>query len=177
MGFINDRLLFEWMQLVADQPEMRLDLIGPVERRSSMLESLLNSDRVIHRPALTGTALQRALEEYDVLVMPYATEGKYGMAKAATAPNKLFTYLAVEKPIVVSAMPHFVDFGPGIIYRARTAREFVEAIRRSRDEDCDELRHRRAAIARDNTWDIRGDQLRELIERMLSTPRNMDRDR
>jgi glycosyltransferase involved in cell wall biosynthesis len=172
MGFINDRLLFEWLQLVADQPDMRLDLIGPVERTSSRLESLLNSSRVTHRPALTGPALQRALEEYDVLVMPYdPTEGEYGMA-AVTAPNKLFAYLAVGKPIVISAMPHFIDFGPGIIYQARTAREFVEVIRRSSEEDCDELRQKRTAIAQDNTWDIRGDQLREHLDRMLREPRH-----
>lgn len=113
------------------------------------------------------------LEDCDVLVMPYRWIGT-GMG-AATAPNKLFAYLAVRKPVVISNMPRFLELAPGILYRAGTADQFVDAIRRARAEDNDKLRALRGTIAAENTWDVRGDTLRSILETGLAT-RDAGRD-
>lgn len=171
MGYINDRLLFDWLHLLARQPDIRLDLIGPVETRSASFDSLVQNPSVQVLAPLTGDSLQNALRQYDVLVMPYDFSNGVNGLSVATAPNKLFAYLAVGKPVVISAMPAFIDFGPGVIYRSDSAQSFVDTIRRSHAEDSDEFREKRARIARENSWSVRGEQLRTLLNRMLAPER------
>ena len=86
---------------------------------------------------------------------------------ASTAPNKLYTYLAAGKPIVSSDLPALISMDEGLLYRVTSAEGFIAAIRRAFAEDSDVLREKRLAIARENTWDSRGDELRAILENEL----------
>lgn len=163
MGYITYNLLQSWLYAVLDETDMELNLIGPIDKFDpTPFEQYGN---FTHISPVTGESLLKALASMDVLVMPYNPE--IPEVHVQTASNKFFQYVAACRPVVISDMPHYVAMPEGVLYRARTADEFVEAIRRAYDEDCDAYRELRAQIAAANTWDKRGDQLRESIEQDL----------
>jgi glycosyltransferase involved in cell wall biosynthesis len=105
---------------------------------------------------------------HDVLIMPYDL-GRKGV-RAATAPNKLFQYIACGKPIVISDMPAFLKLPDGFVYRASDAAQFVNAVHQAFAEDSDEMTRARLKFAAENTWDTRGDRLRDLLDSAQTTP-------
>lgn len=64
-------------------------------------------------------------------------------------------------------MPNFIEMPYGVIYRAKTAEDFVKKIRRAYKEDNEELINMRLKIAEENTWDKRGDMLYNIIEKAI----------
>ena len=64
-------------------------------------------------------------------------------------------------------MPNFIKMPAGVIYRAKTAKTFVEKIRQAYAEDNDELVKMRIEIAEKNTWDKRGNILYDIIQREI----------
>jgi glycosyltransferase involved in cell wall biosynthesis len=166
MGYLNSRLDADWFARVLECEDMQLHLIGPAQDAGETLTRVINDPRAVKYGTKVGEEMQNILLDADVLVLPYRPTPDSGML-AATAPNKLFTYLAVAKPIVTSDLPALVSLGDGVLYRARSADEFVAAIRRAFAEDGDAFRERRLGIARENTWNSRGDQLRSMIEQDL----------
>lgn len=155
MGYINARLEFEWLRYAGYENDIEVHLIGPIE--------YIEEDKTwFIYGAKYGTELQSLLEQMDVLVMPYRTSLEY--ANSITAPNKFFSYLAVGKPIVISDMPNFIDLGPGIIYRANTKEDFVDKIRIAYYENRETFILNRLELASQNTWEIRGKELKSIIE-------------
>lgn len=163
MGYINYRLKFDWLVEILKNQDMRLYLIGPRGNIDADLFSGLSNFKFV--APLTGDLLQRKLFEMDVLIMPY--DISFVGPISTTAPNKFFQYLAVGKPVIISDMPNFIDMPYGVIYRARTAEEFVTKIRQAYEEDNNELMDTRLKIAQKNTWDKRGDMLYSIIQKGL----------
>jgi hypothetical protein len=162
-GYIHYRLLDKWLLAVANQKDMVLHLIGPVDRYDlAILKQFAN---FIHMPALDEDDLFKKLLEMDVLVIPL--DPTLPEVAVITTNSKTFQYIASGRPIVISDLPNYIDLPKGLIYRARTAAEFIAQIRRAYVEDCNEYRKLRAEIAMDNTWDKRGDMLFSIIDRDL----------
>jgi glycosyltransferase involved in cell wall biosynthesis len=167
MGYLDARIHYDWLKAVAQDPDMEVHLIGPVVRETDAIRELLALPSVTAYGPRVGAELQELLLDADVLTLPYLGTPSSGML-AVTAPNKLFTYLAVGKPIVTSNLPALVSMDDGLLYRAASLGEFVTVVRRAFNEDNDALREKRLAIARENTWDARGDELRVVVEGALA---------
>ena len=163
-GYINYRLPYDWLDAIERERDMKLHLIGPMQ--DTRYEKLLRHPNVCHVAPLIGTAFREKLLEMDVLLMPYSQDSPE--VRALTTNSKIFQYVASGRPIVMSDLPHYIKLPEGVIYRAKTAEEFVEQIRRAYHEDCDEYRQLRARIAAENTWDKRGDMLLSIIDRDLN---------
>jgi glycosyltransferase involved in cell wall biosynthesis len=159
-GYINWRLLGDWLLTVTDEPEMRMHLIGPVEGES--MQHIVGGSRMVHVPPVPESELLGLLRDMDVLVMPYDPD--IPEVSILTTNSKTFQYVAAGRPSVISDLPHYITLPSGVIYKARTAQEFVDKIRQARREDCEELVRLRLKIAAENTWDKRGDMLRAIIE-------------
>lgn len=162
-GFLNRRLLGDWLRAVAAQGDMVLHLIGPVE--DGALSDILAQPRVKYHPPQPEQELFRTLIHMDVLVMPF--DPSLPEVAILSLNNKIFQYIASYKPIVMTDLPHFIELPDGVFYRAREAREFVSEIRRAFKEDCKQLVEVRRRIAMKNTWDQRGDQLASLLKDAL----------
>ncbi len=164
MGYIHYRLLDEWLERVLEESDMRLHMFGPVNTEYDMgkFEKLENFS---HHPPVAESELVSVLKEMDVLIMPYNPD--IPECKVLTTVSKLYQYVASGKPVVISALPHFVELPEGVIYRAHTGEEFVSQIRIAFEEDCEELRETRVKVVRNNTWDKRGEQLHACLKEVL----------
>ena len=170
-GYVNYRLLPEWLLAVSQSEDMRLHLVGPVQDKEG--RSILAQPRVYHIPLLDKISLQSKLEEMDVLIMPY--DWRTPEAAVLTTNSKIFQYIATGKPIVISNLPHYIDLPRGIIYKANSAEDFVASIRQAFAEDSELLVRERAKLASDNTWDKRGDMLYAIIQRDMEEKRQCAR--
>ncbi len=165
MGYIDNRLEFDWLFRAARQPDIDIHLIGPIEGVApDIREQLSKSDILLHKP-LYGENLQNFLETMDLLVIPYKTDSP-GVA-AITASNKLFKYLALGKPVLISNMPNFIRLDTGVIYRATSASSFVKQIRTAHKDDNSDYVKVRLRIAEENSWEKRGIELKSIIEKNL----------
>ena len=153
MGFINDRLRFEWFHELASRQGFRLHMIGPVR---CVDERLTEMQSVIFSGSLVGIELQTYLLDMQVLVMPYVERE----ATATQAPNKLFQYLATGKPVVTSPMPNLLPLPPGFVYTASSAADFPDVVRQAFSDDTEELRLQRLAYAETTSWASKKDFLR-----------------
>lgn len=163
MGYITHRLLLDWLFALLAAQEMELSLIGPIHKFD--LTPFLKYKNFRHVPPVTGAALAEVLVTNDVLIMPYNPAIPENHVQ--TVSNKFFQYLAAGRPVVISDMPYYLEMPAGVLYRARTAKEFVAQVRRAYEEDCEEYIRVRKAIASENTWDRRGDELFELLQKEL----------
>jgi len=167
MGYVNARVQFSWLETLLQDQSIELTLIGPVQV-PEVLNELRCFDNLHTVAPLEGVKLQKAMMNHDVLIMPYDSERK--SVRAATAPNKLFQYIACGKPVVISDMPAFLRLPDKFVYRASDAAQFVNAVHQAFTEDSDEATRARLKFAAENTWDARGDRLRELLDLAQTAP-------
>ncbi len=160
MGYIDKRISLEWLLEVVSHERLSLYLIGPVKDTIDLLPLYEFSNFEMISP-FEGEALQSVLQSMDVCVIPF--DIKLEVVKACT-PNKLFQYIACGKPVVISNMNHLIELPDKFIYVANSAKEFVECIVKAHNEDCDELITQRIELARQNSWDTRGNQLHLILK-------------
>lgn len=171
-GYINKRIGFDWLQYASMQKDMEVHLIGPIENSGkSKIDAYLKNNLLnLHKPKYYSE-LQSFLENMDVLIIPYTISSYYTFSvglESLTASNKLFSYIATGKPIVISDLPNFIKFDYGIIYTSNSKETFVSQIRKAYNEDSDELRKKRFDIAEKNTWEKRGNELKAIIDENLN---------
>jgi glycosyltransferase involved in cell wall biosynthesis len=160
MGYIDKRILLEWLLEVVSHESLFLYLIGPV-KNSIDISPLFEFSNFEMIAPLEGEALQSALQSMDVCIIPF--DIKQEVVKACT-PNKLFQYIACGKPVVISNMDHLIELPDKFIYVANSAKEFVDCIVKANNEDCNELTTQRIELAQENSWDARGEQLHLILE-------------
>ena len=61
-------------------------------------------------------------------------------------------------------MNHLIKLPDKFIYVANSAKEFVDCIIKAYNEDCNKLTTQRIELARQNSWDVRGDQLHLILK-------------
>lgn len=156
MGFINNRLRFDWLLHLVSHNDIELHLIGPIEYIHNELPA---HEAVNIVGSLYGLELQEYLLNMNIHLMPYVERE----ALATQAPNKLFQYLASGKPVVTSQMPNLLKLPKGFIYYANSETEFYQKVKKAFYEDNDELRMQRFEIAQNNTWNSKRNYFKKLF--------------
>lgn len=160
MGYIHDKLELTWLEMLANRPEVKIVLIGPVESNRVRL-ALSKFGNVFFHPPMVGRALQEYMSIFDVFIMPYTIEP---VNSKATIPAKLFQYLACGKPVVSSVLSNLVALPEGFIYFASDAAEFVDQVFKAKELDTVHLAKLRINYAMDNGWDKRANQIYEIVK-------------
>ena len=162
-GYLNQRLITSWLKAVANQKDMTLHLIGPLDglRISDVCE--LSSAR--HIPPVAEEELLELFCKMDVLIIPYDMELQ--SVSIMTTHSKTFQYIASTRPIVISHSDNYIKMPYGVFYEAVDADDFVHKIRQAYEEDCSEYQEVRMKIAKENTWDKRGEQLYATVKKAL----------
>lgn len=160
-GYINERLIDSWLVAIARQKDMELHLIGPLQSPPPRTADLVESGVIIHHQPLFDDDLHVMMVSMDVLIIPYDVRDR--MVQAITASNKLFTYIALGKPVVISNMPNYIDFGEGVIYKASNSKGFVSAIKKAHQQDSENFRLKRLRIAQAHHWNNQSRKLARYI--------------
>jgi GT2 family glycosyltransferase/glycosyltransferase involved in cell wall biosynthesis len=88
------------------------------------------------------------LREFDVCIIPFVVSN----VTAATDPVKVYEYLSQGKPVVSTPMPELEPYRELLWFAGD---DFAETLDRALAENNPQLRERRIAFARENTWSKR----------------------
>ena len=114
--------------------------------------------------SLTGNRLYEEISRFDVGLIPYKIQSKIDRT-----PNKLWLYMALGKPTVISNIKGISnwEFPEHFVYRADSFSDFYTLIRLAVSEDNDQLTRQRMEYAKQNTWDKRMKYFIKLCERLI----------
>jgi hypothetical protein len=108
----------------------------------------------------TYNELPTYLACFDVCTIPFQLTNLI----KATNPVKVYEYLAAGKPVVATNIPELRILGD-VVYIAKKKREFVSKLSTALKE---KFVNRRQLVARQNTWEKRGEVLNSQIEKIFS---------
>ncbi len=108
----------------------------------------------------TGKDLYEWLSKADVCIAPYDVSK---LNKGAT-PNKLWLYMALGKPAVVTNMPNIRnwEFDDKLVYKCDNT-HFIECCIRAYQDDTHELALKRQEVAKANSWSNRVEKMKEIF--------------
>ncbi len=85
----------------------------------------------------------------------------------ATNPVKIYEYFAAGKPVVSTNLPELQEYQE-IMYLTENTDDFVKMTKKALEENDIKLREKRQVVARNNTWEIRGEILHQYLLSILS---------
>jgi glycosyltransferase involved in cell wall biosynthesis len=147
------------LNLLLKEENMILTLIGPIEDK--FLDRVENKNRLILKGPMTGADLYQELNKFDVTIAPYSSRLINNDNSGAGTGNKIYQYLAMGKPVVISQMAGLqgMNFSEGMIYIAPKEKDFPSLINKAFNENNEEKIRKRIEFAKSNTWEIRIDYL------------------
>jgi uncharacterized SAM-binding protein YcdF (DUF218 family)/glycosyltransferase involved in cell wall biosynthesis len=156
----------ELMVRVAQRlPEVTFAFVGPPQVDVTRLAAQPNVRLLGARPHDDVPAYVKG---FDVALVPYLrsdfTDSVY--------PVKLNEYLAMGVPVVATELPEirrFNDRHGDVLAVARDADEFAERVQVAMNDRHPDKASRRVAVARENSWTVRLEQMSALIESAIRT--------
>jgi glycosyltransferase involved in cell wall biosynthesis len=163
VGMHDSRLDVDALEALAQaDPSWQIVLIGPI-KPGQVDEARLRRQANVH---LLGEKARADLPGYlkglAVALVPY----KASELTRNIFPLKLFEYLAAGLPVVVGDLPELHRFA-GTIGVATGPRDYPDLVRAAITEDGPEKRAARVALAAENTWDHRVEEISGLVEQAL----------
>ncbi len=161
VGFINSgKVPVALINRLTEESRNRIVLVGPVT--GEFRSRLKRPERVTLRGVLTGEALFREVEGFDVAIAPY----DLSHSNKGVTPNKMWLYLTLGKPVVVTRLPNLTAwvFPEGVIYEASSNEEFIHLVDKAFAEDDATLFQKRLRCAAENSWSRKVDQLLGLLD-------------
>lgn len=159
-GTLDHRLDLSLLaELAGERPDWSWVLIGPQRADLGPLLCHANVHWLGPRP---HRELPACLAALDVLVLPYVLDE----FTRHVYPAKIYECLALGKPVVATALP---SLGPlaEVVRLVESRAGFAAALTAALAEDDPELRTRRVAVARQNSWESRYQQIRTQLDRVL----------
>ncbi|HWI20774.1 MAG TPA: ElyC/SanA/YdcF family protein [Vicinamibacterales bacterium] len=167
VGYVGG--LHQWVdqELVADlarrMPDVTFVLVGPEQVDVSTMKQCSN---ICFLGQKAHDDVPKYIGAFDVALVPY----RIAEYTANVYPTKLNEYMVMGKPVVATDLPEIRRFnethGPTVRI-ASTAQGFEDAIRSALDEKTPEAVERRIAVAQQNSWRSRLEQMRVWIDQAL----------
>lgn len=163
MGYVDDRLNWDWLFALLNDGRFSITFIGP--KNSNKLDEIYGHSNANFIDFLHGKNLIEKLATFDVLTIPYDTSQK--SVQAIAISNKFFQYLNSGRPVVISNMPGFIDYGSGVVYRSNSSEQFISNLFSAYNEDSVSMMSIRNTLAKNNSWDNRAEILFSVIDSKL----------
>jgi teichuronic acid biosynthesis glycosyltransferase TuaH len=173
-GRIDGRLDFEILAALAERfARGTVALIGPISPRldPAELRRLESRGNVRVLRPLGRESLPAHLAHMDCLIMPYR-EGQWGRHGS---PLKLWDYLYAGPPIVGSGYTVLREYPPPLVRYATGADAFAAEVERSLAEPA-RGREERRSLALENSWDVRADELEDIVRAAVADEQSARRD-
>lgn len=159
------RLDFELLgQVAKTRPQSQIVLLGYLD--SAQIDKLAMLDNVHYLGWRDFDKIPGYIKAFDVCLIPF----KVNPQTNTMNPYKLHEYVAAGKPLVSTALSEVKDYAkryPGVIYCANTPDEYITLIETALTEDKAACVRRRAAAARENTWEKRLEQFSMIVKQSL----------
>lgn len=169
VGYVGG--LHQWVdqELVADlarrMPDVTFVLVGPEQTDVSRMKACAN---ICFLGQKAHDDVPKYISAFDVALVPY----RIAEYTANVYPTKLNEYLVMGKPVVATDLPEIRRFNEThgqTVHIATTAQEFEAAIRVALSESSPAVVERRIAVAQQNSWRSRLEQMRVWIDGALLT--------
>ncbi len=163
VGLHDSRLDVDVLETLAEANEgWHVVLIGPVKTGQVDEPRLRRYPNVHFLGVKPRSELPGYLKGLAVALVPYRTNE----LTRNIFPLKLFEYLAAGLPVVVSGLPELRRF-EGIIGVADGPQDYPGLVRQAMLDDGPDKRAERVALAAENTWDHRVEEISTLVEEAL----------
>jgi hypothetical protein len=140
-----------------------LVLVGPDRLPDSKDYRRLRSQPNVHFLGQKAMSeLPNYLKAFDVALMPWLLTGHV----LSAYPLKLHEYLAAGRAIVATALPELQPFSH-VVRIAETHEAFIAQIREAIEDHSPQAIAARLAVARENTWDQRVEQICRILQPLL----------
>lgn len=165
VGKINEQIDYALInKLAIDHPEWSLVFLGHFDGQRSLRRNLdflqAQSQANIYFWGWRNYAdLPRYVHAFDVCLIPFVIN----TLTQSIYPLKLHEYLAAGKPVVSTDLAELLQF-EGLVRIARDADEFELHVVEALEEHDEDLRQRRLAAARENSWERRAEAVLKAIE-------------
>ena len=160
LGFISERQTsIEIINEIVSHNKLQLVIIGPIE--DSFLKKIEYPELIKMTGTLKGLDLAAELSKIDVGIALY----NLNKINLGTTPNKLWQYISMGKPGVISNLPNLkhTAFPEKTVYKLLRDIDAIDLIIRANSEDSSILRHSRIEFAKQNTWEIRVAKFMEIF--------------
>jgi glycosyltransferase involved in cell wall biosynthesis len=156
VGYLDKNMDFNLLRSLLQK--YRVIFIGPINEKAK--KDFLKYPNAVFVGTKTGEELYRLLQTIDVCIAPYDVN----LINKGSTPNKLWLYLAVGKPAVVTDIPNIRNwkFKPKVVYKCSNDC-FVEMCMRAYEENNIDLVHARRELAKNNTWNKRVEKMKQLF--------------
>ncbi len=149
-------------RIIADilrHEELNFTMIGPFKTKH--IKNVITFKNVRFTGAITGADLHKEVGNFHVGIIPYNIKSSIDRT-----PNKLWLYLALGIPVVISNIKGIRDwsFPEKFVYLADNMDEFMENIKKAYQEDNESLASARIEFARANSWEMRMQELIKIYE-------------
>lgn len=157
-GALASWIDYRLLEKLADEEQMQIILIG-VEHDDSLRKSgLLERKNVRYFGKKSYDILAGYVHYFDVCMIPFVLNE----ITESTSPVKLFEYMAMEKPVVSTALPECMKYEPVVI--AHSHEEFVRAVYACWRERGDLKRKEQLSrCAWENDWSAKADMLKRYL--------------
>jgi hypothetical protein len=126
-----------------------------------------DTDIEYNKGTLTGKELYKEINNFDVAIIPYDLERF--KKNIGITPNKLWQYLALGKPVVVTDFHNIKNwkFPDDCVYKIPEGK-FVEFVLKAYERNTADLIKKRITIAANNTWDKRVEEIIGIFDRYIN---------
>jgi len=164
VGVHDERLDVSALEALArSDPSWHVVLVGPIQP-GDVDESRLRALANVHLLGRKTVAeLPGYLKALDVALIPYVLNE----LTRNIFPLKLFEYLAAGLPVVAAALPELAPFA-GTISLAERASDYPDLVREVLATDSPQAHEVRAALAADNSWEKRVEEISTLVGETLT---------
>ncbi len=162
VGFmLPNKLAVDWIQECSGNKRFEFLFIGPENETVKQYFSNMNNIKFLG--IKTGDELYSTLSNANVCICPYNVD----MINQGTTPNKLWLYLALGKPTVITRIPNMESwqFEDDIIYKIDDKQAFPHYIEKAFLRDKEYFFLKRIEHAEKNTWTQKVDQLLEFLNK------------
>lgn len=165
IGNIERRIDYDLVVNVAkQQPDKNFVFVGPVEKEFVPTQ-FLNTPNIYLPGKAEYEDLPAILSQFDIAIIPFKKDD----VSNTIFPLKLFEYLGAGRPVISTNFNEDLkDFTKGSVSFCDDIESFSSSINNFIENDNTEQKLYRVKIAKENTWDHRFMELKDILKRNIS---------